>query len=497
MNTEEYRLSFTAEEIDEKLGKIDNLAEKSQIPSKLSELIDDKGYALKSEIPEIDLSDYALSSEIPTDYLTSIPENYVTEEKLDAKGYLTEHQSLEGLATHEYVDDALAEKQPVGDYVLRSEIPECSSGAIIDVVELPTENINKNAFYRLLSAKIIYNGDIIDEYIIHCVDSLPEVGELVTNAKQTSTTGYYSVADNEVYGYVDDMFGAVFGVPAGWYPLSVFAEASGLDFGGIITDINDDPCDDVTRVLLNRDLYTYDNEWSKMIYASEKDPKFDIQWDGVIGDRFALDMSALGYDAGTYFVKVSDEVLNVDDVIGGTYEYYWNSDDRTYIDEIYDYRIDTTTYTGAFAINDWIVVVYSADELASTVGLPTGYMTNGVYYLLVVDSCHLVRLKTAPKVGKIDGRYLDITVDNTDLHYVAFTGNYYSLSNTPTVYTDVVRYGTTQSLSSTYKARARANIDVYSKSEVDAKIGSGVDLTNYATKEYVENLIGSAIGGSY
>lgn len=84
MNTEEYRLSFTAEEIDEKLGKIDNLAEKSQIPSKLSELIDDKGYALKSEIPEIDLSDYALSSEIPIDYLTSIPENYVTEEKLDA-----------------------------------------------------------------------------------------------------------------------------------------------------------------------------------------------------------------------------------------------------------------------------------------------------------------------------------------------------------------------------------------------------------------------------
>lgn len=42
------------------------------------------------------VGDYALKSEIPTDYLTAIPSEYVTESELNAKGYLTEHQSLEG-----------------------------------------------------------------------------------------------------------------------------------------------------------------------------------------------------------------------------------------------------------------------------------------------------------------------------------------------------------------------------------------------------------------
>lgn len=35
------------------------------------------------------------------DYLTSIPEEYVTEEELNAKGYLTEHQDISNLATKE------------------------------------------------------------------------------------------------------------------------------------------------------------------------------------------------------------------------------------------------------------------------------------------------------------------------------------------------------------------------------------------------------------
>lgn len=42
------------------------------------------------------IGDYALKSEIPTDYLTEIPAEYITETELNAKGYLTEHQSLDG-----------------------------------------------------------------------------------------------------------------------------------------------------------------------------------------------------------------------------------------------------------------------------------------------------------------------------------------------------------------------------------------------------------------
>ena len=50
------------------------------------------------------LENYALKSEIPTNYLTSIPSEYVTETELTAKGYITEHQDL-------------------SDYALKSEIP--------------------------------------------------------------------------------------------------------------------------------------------------------------------------------------------------------------------------------------------------------------------------------------------------------------------------------------------------------------------------------------
>ena len=61
----EYKLSYTASDINSKLGQIDNLAKKSEVPTKVSELTNDSGY-------------------------------------------LTEHQSLEGLATENYVDNAIS-----------------------------------------------------------------------------------------------------------------------------------------------------------------------------------------------------------------------------------------------------------------------------------------------------------------------------------------------------------------------------------------------------
>lgn len=53
------------------------------IPSKTSDLTNDSGF------------------------ITQIPSEYITETELDAKGYLTEHQSLENYATKDYVSNAL------------------------------------------------------------------------------------------------------------------------------------------------------------------------------------------------------------------------------------------------------------------------------------------------------------------------------------------------------------------------------------------------------
>lgn len=39
--------------------------------------------------------------------IPAIPSEYVTETELNSKGYLTEHQDISGLATKEYVDNAI------------------------------------------------------------------------------------------------------------------------------------------------------------------------------------------------------------------------------------------------------------------------------------------------------------------------------------------------------------------------------------------------------
>lgn len=93
-----------------------------KIPSKLSQLTDDVGYAKNTDIPDV------------SGFITSIPDEYVTETELNAKGYLTQHQSLaeyakkselfskdyndltnkptipsvEGLASTQYVDEKVA-----------------------------------------------------------------------------------------------------------------------------------------------------------------------------------------------------------------------------------------------------------------------------------------------------------------------------------------------------------------------------------------------------
>ena len=65
----EYKLSYTASDINSKLGQISTLAKKSEIPTKVSELANDSGY-------------------------------------------LTKHQSLDGLATESYVNSAIAAIPP-------------------------------------------------------------------------------------------------------------------------------------------------------------------------------------------------------------------------------------------------------------------------------------------------------------------------------------------------------------------------------------------------
>lgn len=86
------------------------------------------GYT-KEEIDAMIPTDYL--TEIPSEYITEdelnsrgfisgIPEEYITESELNEKGYLTQHQDISHLATK----DELSGYQPSGDYATRSELSD-------------------------------------------------------------------------------------------------------------------------------------------------------------------------------------------------------------------------------------------------------------------------------------------------------------------------------------------------------------------------------------
>ena len=62
---------------------------------------------------DIDLSDYYTKDEVDalipdvSNFISEIPSEYITETELEQKGYITEHQSLAGYATEQYVTNSV------------------------------------------------------------------------------------------------------------------------------------------------------------------------------------------------------------------------------------------------------------------------------------------------------------------------------------------------------------------------------------------------------
>lgn len=363
--------------------------------------------------------------------------------------------------------------------------------AIIDVVELPTENIREDCFYRatpLESASFIGHQSPLDGFTCNIVDSLPETGTPVTT-DMTDVIAYFSVQDNEVYGYINDALSAVASVPAGWYTLTTLAPLFGVSWGGIITDIRNDSNDGTIYLLLeinyDGNFYIYkNNNWSKLIFAEEQIVKYDITWDGDTTNRLVLET---GGDSS--YVKVSDEILGEDELLNAILEVtdgdgivesvkvgflpFWVISSES---EYGHAGATTIAYIGE-DFDEFAIAVYDADALAVQLGIPTGIYTNGVYFLRRLDAYVSRLTKTYEKVKKIDAKYLDVV-------------------------TNAIQYDVVQSLTTFQKDTARTNIDVYSKSEVDSRIANvDVDLSAYAKTSEVQTLIdtaiGTAIGGSY
>lgn len=301
--------------------------------------------------------------------------------------------------------------------------------------------------------------------------------------------GVYDIRSYVVVAYDADKLSAALGLPTGIITNGTY----------FYTRPNDEIF--VTHFASRDNSKKLDTKYLPDDYPYESEPKFNIIWNGDMEGRTVLDMSALGYD-GAYFVKISDIVPSKEDVINSSYAFNWNfgnQNDNVAEWDIYD------TYPGTYDIASEIVVVYDQDMINSTLGLPEGYLTNGIYFVAnPTQKAYIARFTGKTEVHKLHEKYLPDNL-NRNLATVATTGNYYDLNNRPNVYTDVVRYGVSQSLSASQRLTARSNIDVYSKSEVDDKLTNieigNVDLSNYYTSTEVDSKISEAItgaiGGSY
>lgn len=241
----EFKLSYTANEINERLRKIDSLAEKNSLPKKTSDLVND------------------------SDFIT---QNYV-------KNYA----------------------QPIGDYALKSEIPDISSissSAIIDVTELPTENINEQVFYRLLTGKFVYNNFRQDGYICYCVETLPEIGEAATNTDMSTVVGYYNISDGICYGYVDDVLSSIFGVPTGWYDVANLFSIANTAYGGVVNSMEDATANSTMYLVVSSELYSYKDNWTSYKKLATEDQVIELI-NGVLGEMVLITVDDIDAICGT------------------------------------------------------------------------------------------------------------------------------------------------------------------------------------------------------
>ena len=109
------------------------------------------------------------TSELTNDsgFLTSIPEEYVTETKLTSKGYLTEHQSLDGYVKTEYVDSKTTLEETIfegvasdtlNDYWTHCSLVDGEGCWVIDKEVIIGENI-ENPYYIEINGTDIYSPE--------------------------------------------------------------------------------------------------------------------------------------------------------------------------------------------------------------------------------------------------------------------------------------------------------------------------------------------------
>ena len=143
---------------------------------------------------------------------------------------------------------------------------EVTSPAIIDVVELPTENIEADKFYRVMEIMPydpVYQGLSTASACIN-VNELPEAGQPFMDWETGQMVFYYKTDSDAIYGYITEDLSSEMGVPVGWQSMEELALVMGAPYGGIVASVEEIQDDSAIYFFRRGALYQYTDAWARL-----------------------------------------------------------------------------------------------------------------------------------------------------------------------------------------------------------------------------------------
>ena len=286
-------------------------------------------------IPEEYLPDtVAKIADIPTDYLTSIPDEYITETELESKGYLTEHQSLEGLATEGYVDTKISAipTPDVSGQINTHNTATDSHNDIRLLIDGLTTRLNTLAdsddtTFDQMSEVVAYiksNKSLIDSITTSKVNVADIIDNLTTNVANKPLSAAQGVALKALIdglekadiglGNVDNTSDANKPVSTAQATAIADAKKAGTDAqarADAAYDLASAKVDKVTGKGLSTNDYTTDEKNKLAGIAAGAEANVNADWNATSGDAQILNKPTLGSLASKSTVAKTDLASNV------------------------------------------------------------------------------------------------------------------------------------------------------------------------------------------
>ena len=257
------------EDIEKITSEINTLVTKDELDEAIAEIdetilgIDVSTYATKDE-----LDNKANTEHTHDEYLTTIPDEYITESELDGKGYLTEHQSLDDYALKADVPTKISELKNDADYTTYMDVydfvmPQLANKAFKDHLheQYLTEHQSLDGYateqYVQDAILGIQAGDVdLSSYV-----TKDNMSEELNNYVTTDEIQYYATID-----YVDESIENIEltpnleGYATEQYVQDAIAEAQLGGEGGSV-DLSDYASkDEVTMALASKSDVTHDHD---------------------------------------------------------------------------------------------------------------------------------------------------------------------------------------------------------------------------------------------